>query len=401
MGDAHIGRRQAWGLGKETTPGTQVAAAVWMPKKEGTIKPVFEKAVDDSAYGVIDEVADSQTVKNFTEGEFKGILRDDWVGYLLLAAMGKVTKVKCITLASIASGTPARGDTVYVGSIGSETFIGTIKKIVLIGAVNYYFISTTSGTLVSADTLTNGTWTATATIRTGVQGHFFERLNNNKHPSFTLYASDPVAEEYATYCLLDNLELEIEVANYAMCSGKFRGKKLQTASAQSPAYQDNNPFLAKHGRLSFADNEAAINAATAVKVQRFKLAINKNLTDVQAFGDTDIDSIHNQQFNIAGDLDAIYTDTVMRNYVANSSKKASRIQLVNNEVTPLFTAGSAADNVYPGMYIDMARLSFEEWTRSSENNGLTNQTMGFAGEFKSADAMTLEILLLNANATGY
>jgi hypothetical protein len=33
-------------------------------------------------------------------------------------------------------------------------------------------------------------------------------------------------------------------------------------------------------------------------MQNFRIAINKNLTDVQCFGDTDIADIYNQQFGI-------------------------------------------------------------------------------------------------------
>lgn len=401
MPNEHIARKQAIGIGKETTSGTAVSAASWIPKKEGGLKPVFEKAVDDSAYGVIDEVYDSQTVKNMTEASPGGILRDNWFGLLLLGALGQETLCKTVTLASISGGTPARGDTVYVGTPGSETFIGTIKKIVTIGAADYYFISTTSGTLSTSDTLTDGTWTATATVISGVGAHFFERLNTNTHPSFTLYGSDPVGDERAPYCMLDSLEMEFIVGDFGKFTSKFMGKKLETASAQSPSYTSDNPFLTKHAAVKFASDESGLNAASASVVQRFKLGVSKNLKDVQAFGDTDISSIHNQQFGIKGDLEAIYNTTTYRDYVANSTKKACRIQAINDDVTELFTASPTSDNVYPSVYVDMARLSFNEWDRSDDNNGLVNQTMGFSGEFGVSEAMTIEILLLNSKTTAY
>ena len=399
MPNEHIGRKQAIGIAKESTPGTPVSAAAWIPKVSGEFKPVFEKAVDDSAYGVIDKNYDSQTVKDMTEVNVSGILRDDWLGYMLIAAMGQADLVQCATISGQSGGTPARGD-VVTSATGS--WQGTIKKILTIGGTTYYFLTEDSGTLSDQTDATNGTWTGgTLTVSTfaAVKGHFFSRLNNNAHPAFTLYGSDPVGDDRASYCLMENLETEFQVGQFATFNANFKGKKLSSTSAQSPSYTSDNPFLAKHAAVKFGDAESDLNGATASTVQRFRVSIEKNLTDVQAFGDTDIASIHNQHFTISGDLEAIYNANTFRDYVANSTKKACRVEAVNSDATVIYSNGAAS--IYPSIYIDMARLSFEEWSRSNENDALVKQTMGFSGEFGTSEAMTLEILLLNTNATGY
>ncbi len=399
MGLQHIGRKQAIGIGKESVAGTFVAATAWIPKKQGVFMPKFTKATDDAAYGVIDEVYDSQTTKNMTDVEVQGIMRDNWMGLLLLAAMGTHTLVTCITITGATGGTPARGDAI---TSATGTFVGTIKKIIVVGTTTYYFVSTTSGTLTDAATnLTNGTWsggTVGKTAFAGVKGHFFERLNTNNHPSFTIYGSDPVSDDYAPYCMLESLEVEFKVGDYAMFTSKFSGKKLVNTTPQSPVYTADNAFLSKYANVYFGANEAALNAASAVNLQRFKFTVNKNLTDVQAFGSPDVVSIHNQQFGITGDFDAIYTATTLRDYVVNSSKEACRLSAVNTDVAALYNSG---DKIYPSIYVDMSRLSFSTWTRTNNNNGLVSQTEGFTGEFNVTDGMTLEILLLNGNASAY
>ena len=399
MSNEHIGRRQSIGLGRESVAsGTSAAATAWLPKVSGVFKPTFEKAKDDSAYGVIDEVYDSQTVKYMTEVEITGIARDSWIGSLLYGTMGSWTPVKCITITGATGGTPARGDAI---TSATGAYVGTIKKVLVIGAVTYYFVSTTSGVLTDAATnLTNGTWSGgTIGLKTAVKGHMFERLNSNTHPSFTIYGSDPVSDDKATYCMVDTFEIEFKVGDYAKFTAKFKGKKLAAAGAQSPVFTADNAFMAKYATVKFATAESGLNGATASSVQRFKLTVNKNLVDIQAFGDTDVSGIFNQQFGIAGDLEALYNSVTFRDYVANSTKEACRIAAINTDATAILSA--SGDSIYPSIYIDMARLSFQEWSRSNDNNGLVNQTMGFSGEFKVADAMTLEILLINTNATGY
>lgn len=394
----HIGRLQAIGLGKESVSGTQVTATNWFPKMSSNFSPTFEKAVDDSAYGVIDAVANSQTVKNMTTVELEGIATDDDLGHLLNAALGSSVQVQCATITGQTAGTPARGDSI---SSATGSYTGTIKKLIVVGATTYYYLEELTGTLSDQTDLTNGTWTGgTIDVSTfaAVKGHFFERLNTNAHPSYTFYGSDEVSDEYATYCMMDTLDIEATVGDFAKINTTFKGKKLQTATSQSPSYTEGNAFLAKYGDVKFADNEAGINAATASEVQRFKLTINKNLADVQAFGDDDVASLHNQSFGIVGDLEAIYSATTFRDYVANSTKKACRVSFVNTEATAIY---DSTDDIFPSLYIDMARLSFEEWDRSTANDDLVNQTMGFSGEFKAAEAMTIEVLLINTNATGY
>lgn len=398
MANEHIGRRQAIGIGKESTPGTAVAATNWIPKVSGAFKPSYEKAIDDSAYGVIDEVYDSQTVKFMTEVEIEGIMNDDLIGLLALGAMGTYTAVKCITITGATGGTPARGDAI---TSATGSYVGSIKKIIVVGAVTYYFVSTTSGTLTDGATnLTNGTWiNGTVSIKTAVKGHFFSRLNNNAHPSFTIYGSDPVSDDRAAYCMVDSLEVEFAVGDFAKFTTKMKGKKLASTSAQSPAYAADNPFLAKYAAVKFADTEGGLNAASASSCQRFKFSIEKNLVDVQAFGDTDIASIHNQHFGVSGEIEAIYNAVIYRDYVSNSTKKACRLQAINNSVAALLS--DSGNSIYPSIYVDFARLSFTEWERSTENNGLVNQTMGYTSEFDVTTGMSLEILLLNDNATGY
>lgn len=130
MANEHIGRLSAIGLGFEdpTAKGTSVSAAVWIPKTGGALKPEFEEAVDDSSYGVIDEVFDSETTKNFSKLTLEGILRDDLSGYLFSGALGTYEAVFAFT--ATPTGTPVRGDLIYQGaSYGAATWTGYLRKI--------------------------------------------------------------------------------------------------------------------------------------------------------------------------------------------------------------------------------------------------------------------------------
>lgn len=390
MANEHIGRLQKIGLGRESTAGTAVAASAWLPKVSAEFKPVSEKAVDSSAYGVIDEVYDSQTVKNMTEISLSGILRDKNIGLLLLATMGGVYKTVRCTITGLSGGTPAIGDSV---TNVAHAMTGTIRYI----ANSYYYIQVLTGTLTATsngDSFGNGTWTATiGGVDNAIFTHIFYRANTNTHQSLSVVNDDPVSPMVAAYSMLDSLELEVANNSFLTFAAKLKGKKLAVASPTSSFITDN-PFMGKNCTVKFADTTALLTAASAVELSRIKLSFKKNVADYQALGSDDVSSLHNQQFNVAGDLDALFNSTTFRDYMINSTKKACRIRLLNTGVT----IGSAGN---PELMIDMARQSFRDWGSSSDNNGLRTQTMGFDGEFSTTDAFTTIILLTNAQSTAY
>ncbi len=86
------GRKYSFGIGKESARGTAVAPAVWIPLTEPPF--VINKVdgmADDAGYGVIANATDRTVTKEWAEGEIKGNVMDESIGYLLLAALGSVS----------------------------------------------------------------------------------------------------------------------------------------------------------------------------------------------------------------------------------------------------------------------------------------------------------------------
>lgn len=383
-----IGRKRKIGIGKETTAGTAVAATDWMPLTKPGFKPVSEKAVDSSAYGNIDEIYSKETTKNMTEVSVEGIVRDGWSGLLLLASLG--SESLCVYgILSTVTGTFVVGETVTGGTSGAT---GTVKRL---EGTTIMYITVLTSTFTSGETITGGTSSATATLTydTTARAHIFERLNTNAHPTFTLVKSDDVDTQNSSYCMLDKIDLETAVGDFSKFVAVFKGKQMTTTTATS-SYVAANAFLAKYAKLYFADTVALLSAASETPISRAKVSIAKNLTDYQAWGDDDIASIHNQQFGVSGDLDALFSDVTLRDYMVNSTKKAMRIKMVNTDIT----IGAAT---HPTLIIELSRVSFESWDDSAENNALVKQTIGFVGEFSTTDSNTILAILINNRVTAY
>lgn len=377
MTEAFIGRLSAIWLWKETTRGTKVAPQVWIPKTTGVLSPSFEVATDDSGFGVIDETYETITTKNFSGLNLEWIVRDDSIGYLFLWALWTYEKLK-VFKGTVTGGTPKRWDTV-TGWV--------LKKIVTVWADTYYCFSWN----VTGASITNGTRTLAATEVSGVNAHFFERANTNNPVTFTLYWDDPVASSCATYSVINTLEISCEVADFVRFSAEFMWKQMQSVEQWevTPAYTNEPAFTAAQAWVRFADDESGLNSATEVCMQNFRIAINKNITDIQCFWDTDVSAFYGQQLGIEWDFEAVYNDTTLRDYVINSSKKALRFYAESNE------------NGYSAMFIDVMKCGLNEWTLTDNNNEITKQTMWFSAQYDNDSGTSIEILLFNSNSTWY
>jgi hypothetical protein len=119
------------------------------------------------------------------------------------------------------------------------------------------------------------------------------------------------------------------------------------------------------------------------------------LTDIMCFGSSNIDSLHNQQFNVSWDMEALFENTTLLDYVKNSSKKACRLEMINTWATAIVTG------VYPSIYVDLLRVWFTERSQTDDQNGIVKQTLGFQGTYSPDDSSTMEILLINDETTAY
>ena len=376
MSDAFIWRQSAIWLWKETTRGTAVSPQVWIPKTSGVLNPTTEEATDDSWYGVIDERYDSFTTKNFSNISLGWIVRDDFIGYLLLGTFWKYDKLKVFTW-TVAWWTPARGDAVS-GWV--------LRKILTIGSTKYYFFDWT----VSWSSITNWTWTLTATAVNTFNAHMFSVLNSNTHPSFTVYDKDPVASSYAPFMMINNFELSCAVEDYVRFTAEMQWKQMQAVeSTLTPAYSDEPAFTASMAGVRFASNEAWLDSAEEICMQNFRIAIAKNLADIQCFGSTDVDALYNQQFGVEWDFEALYSSTTLRDYALDSTKKAVRFYVENN------------GDSFSAMYIDLMKVWLNAWTKTDNNNEIIKQTMWFTWQYSAEDWATIEVLLINSNSTWY
>lgn len=88
---AVLGRTRAYGLGKEVTPGTAVAASVWIPQQDVTVEDKISRIYDNSGLGTRAENFAGDTDMITADGSLNGVVYDQSFGHLALAAVGSVS----------------------------------------------------------------------------------------------------------------------------------------------------------------------------------------------------------------------------------------------------------------------------------------------------------------------
>jgi len=232
--------------------------------------------------------------------------------------------------------------------------------------------------------------TVASTVKAGetlVYQHLFTRKNDNDHPSLTVWGQDPVWTQVATYMMMDEFDIEASAWEFVKFTGKMKWKAITSWTTQSVSYVWENDFIASNCKVYFADNLAGLDSAIALNYENFKFTIKKNLELYQFLGSTDIWKIANQNFSCTWDIETLFEDTTLRDYVLNWNKKAMRIEIIST--ANIWTSS------HPSIIIDFAQIGFDDWGQNSDNDKLISQTIWFEWEFSLTESKMVTAKLLN------
>ncbi len=320
----YIGRLVNLGLAKETTRGTAVSAAFWVPKANITFFDRTSKLDYRQSYGTIGHGAQAPKILDWAEGAIEGDILDIPFGLFLLAALGNVS---------------------------------------------------TSGPSDSAYT------------------HTFTLQNDSQHDSLTITISDPDNTYQYALSMLDSLEINMAADDVVQYTANFMAKSGRRVAAASPTYSTYNKFLGRHTVVKIATVVGGLAAATAVNVSNLRLTIEKNAQIRNALGTTQPDDILNGKFEITGEFELDMDNTTYRALAQETVYRALRIQFINTDVL----IGTSSR---PTLTIDLAKVYFEAWEPSMENDEIVTQKLNFRALFDTTTGTTVNSLtLINAQAS--
>ncbi len=236
--------------------------------------------------------------------------------------------------------------------------------------------------------------TTVDTPESGVNEHEFTVAQSAQHQSLTISVKEPNSAKQYPLAMLNSLEINVALNQYALMTAELRSKKGETA-AITPSYvagDEKKIFLPQHGTFKAAVDLAGLGAAPETTIRNLTFSIAKNLEDDQVIGSTDPADILNKQFAIEGEVELLYRDSSFIDFLLADTARALRLTLTNTDIT----IGAVSN---PKLEIDLARVKFSEVTKPFALNDLVVQTLSFKALYSLTDAELVKITLTNTTAS--
>lgn len=230
----------------------------------------------------------------------------------------------------------------------------------------------------------------TGPAEVSVYTHAFSVLQSTQHPSLTLFLDDPNQDYTYALAVLETLDLDVMLGQYARYRAAFRSKA-GAAATITPSYTTENHFLPQHGSLKIATNLAGLTAASAIDIRSVKLSISKNAEDDRKLGSLDAIDILNKQFAVEGSLELVFNDNTFKTDMLAGTQKAMRIRLTNTDVT-------IGTTLKPQLTLDLAKVRFSNFERVYANDDIVTATVDFKGFYSLTDTAMITAELINTQA---
>ena len=225
--------------------------------------------------------------------------------------------------------------------------------------------------------------------------HTFSVEASAQHDSLTITIADPDRTDQFSLCMLDTLDINVKPDEIVTFAAAFKGRSGRQVAAASPTYSTAfNKFLGRHAVVKIASVVGSLAAASALNLKNFQIKIAKNLVMNNVLGTVWPDDILNQKLEITGSFELDLDDQTYRNLMLNGTYQALRLQITNTDV--LIGATSR-----PDFKIDLARVHFEEWEPTRDNDSLVTQKINFRALYDVTTGTIVNSCTLINNVSAY
>lgn len=316
------------GFGIQSDRAVPVAPAVWIPGRAPTgIKTILEKVAVKETIASKFASQGSEITQKRAEGPLEFNLRVSSLGYILKSLLGSVT-----------SGVKSGESAVYE--------------------------------------------------------HTFSILASNpEHPALTLALSQPGIQDYEyALALARSLEIRTPVDDLINATADFIAKSEAEHSAYSPVFAANDYYF-RHQDIviKLATTLAGLDAAAAIKLKDFSIAINNNARVNQNISEINPSNVIAGNIEVSGSFSLDYLDKTLHDAYAAGSYRALRIEMTRSDIT----IGAASN---PKFVIDLPKISLDSYDPDRPLDDIVMDKLKFNAHYSLGDALAIRPKLTNEKA---
>jgi hypothetical protein len=217
-------------------------------------------------------------------------------------------------------------------------------------------------------------------------------VSGNAATSATLWDYKGVTTEQYAFAVLDQCEIEVNNEGLATIKGNFMGKAPADVSAPSFATTSGTLYTWKDMNVRFGTTVATAIAATATKLNNFKLSVANNVELNYKSGSNQPDTITYGPLEVKGSYTLFFESVTDRDAYYNLTKRSMVVTL---------TGASLGSGFSEQLQIVLKKMSLEDIDTDTGLDDLYAITCNFIAELDQDQAGFVEATLRNGKATDY
>ena len=220
-----------------------------------------------------------------------------------------------------------------------------------------------------------------------VYDHVFNLNQTSQHQSLTVFAKDGGVQQlkYAG-CMVSSLELNAAIDDYVRFTATIEGRDA-TADSSTPSYDTEYDFVGRDITVKFADTEAGLSGATALKAKELTVTHGQGAIRDHVFGAYTADNHYNALNSIEGSFTLNFTDTDQKYlYLGDGAKYMS--------VTIQGEADIGGGN-NPAITYVFNKVQLSDWNREGGNEELVTEPISFKAFFNETDGKASQVTVRN------
>ena len=221
----------------------------------------------------------------------------------------------------------------------------------------------------------------------GAFTHSFTMAQSIQHASLSLFSKDGSATQLVyDNCMIGSLEFSAVVDDYVKFTASFMGAD-SAANASSPSYSTEYDFVGRDIVVKFADTEAGLAAATAVKVKEITLTFETALIADHILGQFTPDDVYNANLSIGIEFMLNYDDTTFKTLFLADTYKYMSVAITGTAVI------GASSN--PTLSWIFNRVQVQDWNREGAADDLVTQPVTVKAYYNQTDGEASTCSLVN------
>lgn len=389
-----IGPQFSVGIGKETTRGTPVAAAYWIPWATISIDDKIKTAKDETSIGVIESGVGQEVTMFTSECQLEGNVDDSGFGLILMSAMGTDTlgavetgvKDHVFTVAQ-----SAQHPALSLSVAGPNESSGLVYPLGMLDSLEFNFeldkYATFKATYKANKNASQSNSASFSSVnRFRPQDGIFGYAPTLPGANGTLTATGTAASSIHVTAASINPQTKLQVGMTVTGTNVPVGTTIATI-VSATAFDLSAATTGAVGTMTFGPAQ--------VGIKKFQGTIKKNTEDDEVLGNSSPIDRLNKAFMCEGSFELYYTDrTMIDTIMLGDLYKAIHIAMINSNIL----IGAAS---HPTFTFNAARVKLTEVARKFSDKNITTQAVKFTCFYSQADTEMIDITLRNTVTSGY